>query len=311
MMAGNRKITFIVNPNAATGSTGRQWPRIKTLAKDKLGSFDTLVTNGPEHATRLTRLALKKGAEIIVCVGGDGTLNEVVNGFMGDEGPVQPDALLGFIPRGTGCDFIKTISLPKETDRALDLIKSPNAQPIDLGRLTYRNHNGNHSCRYFHNVASFGLGGEVNERVNRTTKVFGGFFSFLWATLICLLVYNKKQIHLKVDNCFDQDIVSWNIAVANGQYHGGGMWVAPEASLNDGLFHVTVIKDFTLAEVFLNLPNLYNGNILQLKKVTGLVGKRIEAYSDQRVLLDVDGEQPGQLPATIEIVPGAVLFIAP
>jgi len=293
------------------GSTGKQWPRIKALAKDKLGSFEAYLTNGPEDATGLTRLSLKKGAEIVVCVGGDGTLNEVVNGFMGKEGPVQPEALLGFIPSGTGCDFIRTISLPKEAEKALDLIKSSNAQPIDLGRLHYRNHNGDLSYRYFHNVVSFGLGGEVNERVNKTTKVFGGFFSFFWATLVCLFVYNKKLIHLKVDDCFDQTVVSWNIAVANGQYHGGGMWVAPEASLNDGLFHVTVIKDFTLAEVFLNLPNLYNGNILKLKKVTGLVGKRIEAYSNQRVLLDVDGEQPGQLPVTIEIVPGPIPFIVP
>ena len=308
---GNRKIAFIVNPNAATGSTGRQWPKIKTLAKDKLGSFEAHLTDGQGHAAELTRLALKNGAEIVVCVGGDGTLNEVVNGFMNEDGPVRPDALLGFIPSGTGCDFIRTISLPKNTERALELIKGFNTQTIDLGRLHYKNHNGDLSYRYFHNVVSFGLGGEVNERVNRTTKVFGGFFSFFWATLICLLAYTKKHVHLKVDNCFDQSVVGWNIAVANGQYHGGGMWVAPGASLNNGLFHITVIRDFTLAEVFLNLHNLYNGNILKLEKVTGLVGKRIEAYSDQRVLLDVDGEQPGQLPVTIEIMPGAISFIAP
>ena len=224
---GNKKITFIINPNAATGSTGKQWPMIKALAREKLGSFEYHLTNGPEHAIKLTRIALEKGTEIVVCVGGDGTLNEVVNGFMGDEGPVNPDALLGYIPCGTGCDFIKTISLPKETERALDLIKCPDSQTIDLGRLHYRNHNGDFCHRYFHNVASFGLGGEVDERVNKTTRVFGGFFSFFWATLFCILAYNKKRIHLKVDDCFDQSVVSWNIAIANGQYHGGGMWVAP------------------------------------------------------------------------------------
>lgn len=305
----SRKIVFIVNPSAAMGSTGREWPRIKTLARDRLGPFQALLTNGPGDAIRLTRLALLEGAEMVVCVGGDGTLNEVVNGFMGEDGPIQPEAMLGFIPRGTGCDFIKTVPIPRELNRALDLIKDPHARPIDLGRLKYREHNGYFSYRYFHNVVSFGLGGEVDERVNSTTKVFGGFISFIWATLVSVLIYDKKRIHLKVDNGFEREVINWNVVVANGQYHGGGMWVAPGATVDDGLFHVTVIGDLTLAEVFLNLPKLYNGKILTIKKVKMLVGKKVEAYSDQRVLLDVDGEQPGQLPVIIDIVPGALHII--
>lgn len=303
------KIVFIVNPSTAMGSTGREWPRIKALARDRLGPFQAFLTNCPGDAIRLTRLALLEGAEMVVCVGGDGTLNEVVNGFMGEDGPIQPEAMLGFIPRGTGCDFIKTVPIPRELNRALDLIKDPHARPIDLGRLKYREHNGYFSYRYFHNVVSFGLGGEVDERVNSTTKVFGGFISFIWATLVSILIYDKKRIHLKVDNGFEREVINWNVVVANGQYHGGGMWVAPGATVDDGLFHVTVIGDLTLAEVFLNLPKLYNGKILTIKKVKMLVGKKVEAYSDQRVLLDVDGEQPGQLPVIIDIVPGALLII--
>ena len=106
-------------------------------------------------------------------------------------------------------------------------------------------------------------------------------------------------------------MITWNIAVANGQYHGGGMWVAPDAAVDDGLFHITVIGDLSLPQVFLNLPQLYNGKILEVKKVFGLTGKRIEAHSDQRVLLDVDGEQPGQLPVSMEIVPRALNLVAP
>jgi len=150
----SRKIVFIVNPSAAMGFTGREWPRIKTLARDRLGPFQAYLTNGPGDAIRLTRLALLEGAEMVVCVGGDGTLNEVVNGFMGEDGPIQPEAMLGFIPRGTGCDFIKTVPIPRELNRALDLIKDPHARPIDLGRLKYREHNGYFSYRYFHNDRS-------------------------------------------------------------------------------------------------------------------------------------------------------------
>jgi len=257
----------------------------------------------------LTRNALHNGAELVICVGGDGTLNEVVNGFMGKNGPTRPEAMVGFIPRGTGCDFIKTVPIPVELNRALDVIITSHTRSIDLGRLEYMDHHGRPSSRYFHNITSFGLGGEVDERVNRTTKIFGGFISFIWATLISILIYNKKRIHLTVDNCFNQSVMIWNVVVANGQYHGGGMWVAPEATMNDGMFHVTVIGDFSLPGVFWNLPKLYNGKLLELKKVQTLVGKRVKASSDQKVLLDVDGEQPGQLPAVIDIVPKAVLLI--
>ena len=307
----SKKIVFIVNPNAAMGSTGREWPQIEKMARDRLGTFTAHLTTGPEDATLLTRNALHKGAELVVCVGGDGTLNEVVNGFMGKNDPIRPEAVLGFIPRGTGCDFIKTVPIPVELNRALDVIITSHTRSIDLGRLEYMDHHGHLSSRYFHNITSFGLGGEVDERVNRTTKIFGGFISFIWATLISILIYNKKRIHLTVDNCFDQSVMIWNVVVANGQYHGGGMWVAPEATMNDGMFHVTVIGDFSLPAVFWNLPQLYNGKILQLKKVQTFVGKRVKASSDQQVLLDVDGEQPGQLPAVIDIVPKAVRFIMP
>jgi diacylglycerol kinase (ATP) len=230
---------------------------------------------------------------------------------MDEDRPIRPGVMLGFIPCGTGCDFVKTTLIPKALDRAMDVIKNSQGRFIDLGRLTYIDHSGHRSYRYFHNVASFGLGGEVDERVNRTTKAFGGFVSFIWATLVSILIYDKKRIHLKIDEDFDQTVTCWNVAVANGQYHGGGMWVAPEARVDDGAFHITVIGDFTLPEVFWNLPKLYNGKLLLLKKVKTLVGKRVEAFSNQRVLLDMDGEQPGQLPVTIDIVPEAVSLMAP
>jgi diacylglycerol kinase (ATP) len=306
-----KKIDFIVNPNAAMASTGREWPRIEKIARDRLGSLQTHLTAGPGDAAMLTRNALQKGTDLIVCVGGDGTLNEIVNGFIGENGPICPEAILGFIPRGTGCDFIKTIPIPVDLDRALDVIMASHSRSIDLGRLKYIDHLGYPTTRYFHNITSFGLGGEVDARVNRTTKMFGGFISYIWATLVSILIYNKKRIHLTVDNGFDQHVMIWNVVVANGQYHGGGMWVAPNAKVDDGMFHVTVIGDFSLPEVFWNLPKLYNGKLLQLKKVKTIVGRSVHASSDQKVLLDVDGEQPGKLPVKIDIVPKAVRFIIP
>jgi YegS/Rv2252/BmrU family lipid kinase len=305
----SKKIAFIVNPNSANGATGKEWPEIRKMAKDQLGSFVEHLTERHGDAAFLAKKAIAEGAEVIVYVGGDGTLNEVVNGLMSDDFPKRRDILLGSIPRGTGCDFIKSSGLRKDTGEALDIIKAGKSRSIDVGRFSYLDHNGNNSNRHFVNITSFGLGGEVDDRVNRTTKVFGGFISFIWATLVSIFFYEKKRIQLKIDDHFNQEVLCWNVAIANGRYHGGGMLVAPDAELDDGLFHVTIIGDFSLAGVFWNLPILYNGRILEHEKITALKGKHIEATSSQPVLLDVDGEQPGRLPIVIDIVPSALNLI--
>jgi diacylglycerol kinase (ATP) len=279
------------------------------MAHYRLGSFTSHLTEKPGDATQITRTFLMEGAEVIVCVGGDGTLNEVVNGFMDENGPMRTDAVLGFVPNGTGCDFVRTARIPGKIEQSLDTIKEGHISVIDLGRLRYRDHQGRLRTRFFHNIVSFGLGGEVDERVNKSSKAFGPFISFIWSTLVSIFLYGKKRIRLKIDDLFDDEVIVWNIAVANGQYHGGGMRVAPDALIDDGLFHITVIGNLSLAEIFRHLPKLYNGRIKDIKKVSTLTGKTVEAFSEQRVLLDVDGEQPGCLPIVINIMPAALRMI--
>ena len=305
------KSVFIVNPNAGNGSTGLNWPHIRALAKNSLAPFKSYVTSGPGDAVCIAREAIASGVEQVICVGGDGTLNEVLNGYMAHAESVRSGVRLGFIPNGTGCDFIKTVQIPGNTKQAVGVIAANNVYAVDVGRLHYKDHDGNTRCRYFHNISSFGLGGEVDQRVNRTAKPFGPFVSFIWATLVSIFQYGKKKVYLKIDDHFEQICTVWNVAVSNGQYHGGGMWVAPDASVNDGLFHVTVIGDLSVPQVFLNLPRLYNGRIMQVKKVISVTGRKIEASSAQRVLLDVDGEQPGTLPVVIDLLPLALNLIAP
>jgi YegS/Rv2252/BmrU family lipid kinase len=301
----------IVNPHAARGSVGRNWPHLKELAERRLGRFRVFLTAAPGEATHFARLALSEGAQSIVCVGGDGTLNEVVNGLMGEEGQENPEVRLGFIPNGTGCDFRKTLLIPTHPEEALKIIQEGRTRLVDLGRLKYTDHKGETITRYFHNLTSFGLGGEVDERVNQSGKKLGGFLSFIIATLVSLVLYEKKRIRLKIDEHFEEEVVVLNVAVANGQYHGGGMWVAPEADPSDGMFHVTIIGKLSLPEVLYYLPKLYNGKILEVKRVRSLTGRRVEASSDKKVLLDVDGEQPGCLPSEIEIVPSALKIFSP
>ncbi len=304
------KTAFIVNPRAGNGSTESDWPFIKSLAKDRLGSFDTYITSSPGDATAFAKSVTKKGVDLLICVGGDGTLNEVINGVLANDISVKSKPTLGFIPDGTGCDFIKTVSIPEDIEKSIQLITQGNLCPLDVGRLFFKDNFGCNTMRYFHNIASFGLGGEVDRRVNRTTKAFGPFLSFIWATLVSIILYGKKHIHIKTDKGKEYTYKAWNIAAANGKYHGGGMLVAPDAVIDDGLFHITVIGDLSLSQVFVNLPKLYNGKIKDIDKVVTFTAERIEAWSDRQVLLDVDGEQPGMLPVVMEIVPQALNIIA-
>ena len=304
-----KRTVFIVNPHAGNGSTGKAWPRIETMAADLLGPFETCVTGGPGDATRITREHLMKGVDRVICVGGDGTLNEVVNGFLDENDPLRKDVVLGFLPNGTGCDFCRTMPIPTGLEASLDTIREDHIHTIDLGHIRYRNHQGDTCTRYFHNIASFGLGGEVVDRVNQTSKACGPFLTFIWGTLVSLFVYGKKRVRIRVDEGEEQTVDVLNIAIANGRYHGGGMLVAPDAMTDDGLFNVTVIGAMSLPLVFWHLPKLYLGGIKRIRQVSMQTGKRVIASSEQRVLLDIDGEQPGTLPAELSIVPGAIKMI--
>jgi diacylglycerol kinase (ATP) len=257
----------------------------------------------------MTREHLLKGADRIICVGGDGTLNEVVNGFFDQSGPLRKDAVLGFLPNGTGCDFCRTVPIPSGIRASLETIREGHARTIDLGHIRFRDHQGGMSSRYFHNIASFGVGGEVVDRVNRTSKACGPFITFIWGTIVSLFTYEKKRIRIKVDDADERTVDVLNIAIANGRYHGGGMLVAPDALTDDGIFHVTVIGAMALPVVFRHLPKLYSGKIRNIRQVFMTTGRRVSALSEQRVLLDIDGEQPGTLPAELEIVPGALNMI--
>ena len=149
------KTAFIVNPHAGNGSTGSAWPLIETLAKDRLGFFDTYMTQRTGDAVIFAKNAAAEKTRRIVCVGGDGTLNEVVNGVMMNKASIRSELILGFIPNGTGCDFIKTVSIPQDIEQAMDLIASGQTRRIDLGVLFLKNHKGRDRCRYFHNIASY------------------------------------------------------------------------------------------------------------------------------------------------------------
>jgi len=304
------KTVFIINPRAANGKAGKKWPEISQMSDKFFSSSQVLFTDGPGGAEKFAAQTVEAGVEKVVCVGGDGTMNEVINGLMSREAVGNGRPALGYLPFGTGCDLARTLKISRNLEQGVRDIANKEGRWMDLGKATFLDHDGQTVNRYFHNVLSFGLGGEVAARINRSSKVLGDFLSFLGATLATVFFYRKPLVRLRVDERFDKHLVCLHVAVANGCWHGGGMLVAPDAKPDDGKFTITVIGDLTIPEVLLNLPNLYNGRIYSVDKVSHIAGKRVEVSAEDKVPVDLDGEQPGYLPLTVEIKPRALWMIA-
>lgn len=301
----NLKIAAVVNPVSANGVTARRWPEIADLMKEAGLSFETLMTAAPEDATELTRGALRGGCDLVVSVGGDGTHNEVVNGFFTPEGPVRPEAQFGFISMGTGSDLIKTLEVPKEPELALKhLLESP-PREVDLGRLSFVSHRGAREERYFINIAGLGLDGDTVDRVNRTSKALGGFISFLWGTLVSLMLYRNVEMSITVDGkpVFSGPVVI--VAVGNGRYFGGGMCIAPHAVMDDGYFDVVIMHSLSKIALLFNLPKVYKGTHLDHPYCISLRGRKVVIETEQ-ALLNLDGEQPGRGPTEVKLLPRAL-----
>lgn len=307
MTTENFRAKFIVNPRSANGSTEKLWSRLGEVIKNNMRApVDASFTSASNHATELAREALREGFEMIVAVGGDGTVNEVVNGFFDSGSPVNPDAVLGVISRGTGSDFIKTLGIPKDIDAASRALCGRAVRKCDVGHFVSADRNGGQIERYFINIADFGIGGEAVERVNNVTKAFGGFVSFLYGTLKTLLTYKGKRVKVRVDDSYECEKVINNVVVANGQYFGGGMWIAPQARVDDGLFDILIIEDISLLKSLTNIPKLYKGSHIENPNVEYLRGKTVVAESPDVVLLDVEGEHGGRLPAKFDILPATI-----
>ena len=234
------------------------------------------------------------------------TVNEVVNGFFASGSPVNPDAVLGVISRGTGSDFIKAMNIPKEIEAAARMLRGRTVKRCDAGRITSRGSDGEERERYFINIADFGVGGEAVERVNNTSKALGGFISFLYGTLKTLLVYKGKHVRIIIDDDVEIEKKINTVVIANGQYFGGGMWISPKAKVDDGLFDILILDDAGFVESLLNISKIYKGTHIDSPKVMCLRGKKLVAESDEDVLIDVEGEDGGLLPARFEIIPSSI-----
>ena len=302
----------IVNPHSMGDRTATNWPNMLSRLTAALGTVDFVFTDAPMAAKHLTRQALKDGVDQIIAVGGDGTVNEVVNGFFEKGEPINPDAVLAILPSGTGGDLRRTLTLPDTREAQIERIARGEIRRIDLGKVTYRDDaTGEQVVRYFDNIASFGLSGLADRIVNglKYSKRLGGKFAFQWGMIKALASYRRQPVRLRVDEAFDQVVNVTTTAVCNGRYFGGGMHMAPNALPDDGLFDVIIVADVGPIELLTKSRSIYSGNHLRYNKVTALRGRKITATPVRGagpVLLDIDGEAPGRLPATFEILPRAL-----
>jgi len=208
---------------------------------------------------------------------------------------------------------VELLGPPDDVDAQVERIAAGEARLIDLGKLTFIDHDGGESVRYFDNIASFGLSGAADMAFNRLrfAKKFGAKFAFLWATYTTVITYRNEPVRIQVDDRFDK-VVNVNMAaVCNGQFFGGSMWIAPNAKPDDGLFDVIITHDLSTIDVFRGTKKLYKGKHMDEDNVTTLRGRKIVASPTREakeVLLDVDGEAPGRLPATFEILPNAIFL---
>ncbi len=301
---------FVVNPHSANGSTGRQWPQIEARLREKLSRFDVVFTGGMGDATRLVR---ERGGdyEMVVAVGGDGTNNEVINGLFDGDERLHKHLVFGFICRGTGGDFRKTFGWSTDLDESIERLCGQNTQAMDLGRIRHIDRDGQQTTRYFLNIASFGLGGLVDEYCNQSSKALGGKLSFMMASAKALLAYQNRSITLRIDDEREMSVKAKNVAICNGRFFGGGMHVGPTAKVDDGLFDVTILGDMSRVGMLLASRQLYADSILSHPKVEHFQCKSLEAEADAPVYLDVDGEAPGRLPARFEILPGELSLKMP
>jgi diacylglycerol kinase (ATP) len=308
-----RRAVVIVNPNAAGGEAGARWPELERALREVLGGFEVRLTDARGAATRLTREALREGYDLICSLGGDGTHNEVVNGFFDQGAALNPDAALGILPFGTGGDFRRTLGLSGDMREAALRIAHSAPRRCDLGRLRFVNHEGGEDERIFLNIASFGISGLVDQKVNSSSKALGGAASFFIGTVRALSEYSPQQIHMVIDDRLDIQVEINNVAVANGRYFGGGMKIAPYAELGDGLFDLAIIRDMAWTDLVLGGVRLYEGRHFEAAQISHLQARKVTAEprrQGEEVLLDVDGEAPGRLPATFEVMPGAIWLLA-
>jgi len=309
----------IINPESAGGATREAWPKIASDLATHFGAFSREFTSYSGEGVELAANAARKGTKLIIACGGDGTVSEVANGILTS----GTDAELGIMPSGTGGDFRKTIGIPVRSSDAARILRDGRTRQIDVGRVTFLKDNGEHDSRYFLGVASFGMSADVIARVKaggpewlpaKAPRWISGRVSFGLAMLQSAVKTQATRVMVELDEEPVRQLTVANLCIANARFFGGGMKIAPNAKLTDGKFDVISIGDLGAPRILANAPRLYLGAHLGMSEVGHTLARKLTArplYKNQRIEFEVDGELPGHLPATFQILPKALRIRCP
>jgi diacylglycerol kinase (ATP) len=298
---------FLVNPAAGNGETGQRWAELAHLAAEAGLRGETLFSEAPGHLTELAGRAVSSGARRLVVVGGDGTINEAVNGILPT---ASPGLELAVVPRGTGDDFARSLGLPTQPEEALRVAAEGELRTIDAGRASFRDWDGSPAEGYFVNFAGAGISGAIARRGAATSRRMGAKPAYLWATVAVFARWKSVPMRVQLDDA-TRSAVLYEVLVANGSYTAGGMRVAPDAVPDDGQFDTILIGDFTKAEFAVTFPKIYRGTHVGHRKVDVVRASTVAVSADEPLPVVLDGEQPGTTPARFEVVPGALRLRVP
>lgn len=280
---------------------------------DENHEITILMTTHHGHAVILTEQALNSGNTHIIAVGGDGTINEVVNGIMNSQlhldAETREKIRLGIIPKGTGNDFVKSLRLPSNLDGMRSLINQDQYRAVDLGLVSFQTKEQKEASRYFANITDLGLGGVVAEKLSHSSKWLGKTLTYQLSIIRTFLSYKHQAVSVETDSWKHEGRIM-NLIIANGQFFGSGLGIAPDASLTDGLFDVIVVGEISVLDYLKNLPTLRKSLPITHPEVSYHKATDLTIESPETMLpIDMDGEFIGYAPMKVRMVKSALKIL--
>ena len=303
----SNKIHVIINPSSAGGKTGTKKSQIIAAIEKHLGNSSSLcVTKNPLDAERSARAAVTTGCDLVVGVGGDGTIHEIINGLFTEDHLINEHCELGIISSGSGQGLAHSMDLPRSIDEQVCVIADGASRAIDVGKITSRGTGGEPAECYFVNECQIGLGAAVVKHVQLKQKRYGGLIAYGLGSLSVLLHHPNQQMTLVIDDNQEITQAFTGISIGNGAKTAGGMRLTPEATLDDAILDVLVIREQSVLQRLQNFPKIYSGRHLRSAKFGYYKAQRIHISSTEQVLVAADGEIVGTVPCTIELLPAAL-----
>jgi YegS/Rv2252/BmrU family lipid kinase len=302
-----KKITFIANGKKDSIGVGKE-----ILNEFFSSDFDFEIKRTAIHgqATFLAKESVQNGTDYVIAIGGDGTTNEVINGFLQADEEFRKDVIVGLIPFGSGNDFSRSVNLKSSVKYLHKLIIENKIKPIDIGEVEFNLFTGGKSTRYFNNISQIGVGAETVRLVNSSKKHLGPTLSYIFATIKALVTYKHQNIKLTSDNVnFEGKIVS--LCFANGKYMGSGLGIAPHAQVDNGLLNIVIIGNVGIGEFIKYLPSLRKLKYIKIPEVRyeSLTECDLISLENQDFPVEMDGEYIGTTPIHVKIHPAKINFL--